>query len=166
MTRYSEFFFADTSEVVQYDTFVISHPSFSREFAVVRNARDGITATSESGDSIDFQFVPMRVEDLGKATDLDYGLRVTLGDLGEIVPQELDLVHSAASYDQYPTAVYRAYASDTLTAPMLGPFTLKITALSFSREGCVFECRPQTVNRTRTGEPYTVEKFFTLAGFQ
>ena len=87
---YAAFFLSTQSSVVQLETLEINHPGFSRQYRIVRNAMQGLSATLEDGTLGVFEFYPCRIQNLGARDTLDYGIRVDLGDLGEIIPKELD----------------------------------------------------------------------------
>lgn len=165
MSRYTEFFFADHADIVQYETLEISHSDFSQTYYVVRNAIGGITATDEDSNSRSWVYVPMSIKPSGQSSDLDFGIEVVFGDLGSIIPTELTAVRAASGMDERPVVIYRTFASDTLTAPMLGPYTLEVRQMSLTQEGAAFKCVPPLANRTKTGVLYLPETFPTLRGF-
>lgn len=165
MPDYAEFFLNSKSSVVQLELLEISHPDFTQTYYVVRNNTEGVTVTLEDLTEQAFDYYPLKVTPAGSREDLDFGVRVDLGDLGEVLPVELDAVASASGYGTKPTVKYRLYRSDDLTAPMLGPYTLEVTAFSFTREGASFEAKAPSLNVNRTGELYRVDRFPMLRGF-
>ena len=165
MPDYTEFFLKSKSSVVQLELLEISHPDFTETYRVVRNATDGLTVTLEDLTEQTFDYYPLKVTPAGSREDLDFGIRVDFGDLGEVLPDELDAVSSANGYDVKPTVKYWLYRSDDLVAPMLGPVILEVTAFSFTREGASFEAKAPSLNVGRTGEIYRVDRFPMLRGF-
>lgn len=165
MSQYSEFFLVSASNKVQYETLEISHSEFSQTYYLVRNHK-GLVATDENSNSRTWTYVPMRIEPSGAEVNLDFGITVTLGDLGEIMPAELDRIKAGDDMDERPVVIYRTFEEGTLTAPMTGPFTLEVMEFSFNHEGVVLQCRPAFVNRNQTGMPYIPELFPTLEGFR
>lgn len=165
MTDYTEYFLNSESSVIQYETLEISHPDFSKTYRIVRNNPNGITATIEGGSSVAFTYYPLRIENAGIKDDLDQSIRVHLGDLGEVLPLELDAVYTANGFDTKPTVIYRTYRSDDLTSILFGPVTLEIDGLAFTREGASFEARAPYLNISKTGEIYTIDRFPMLRGF-
>lgn len=95
MSDYTEFFLNSKSSVAQFETLEISHPYFSQTYWVVRNKTTGLTATLEDARVITFDYYPLRIQFLGTRDTLDWGIKVNLGDLGEVIPQEIDNVLSA-----------------------------------------------------------------------
>ena len=165
MTDYSEFFLNSASSVVELDLLEISHPSFTQAYYVVRNHTAGVTVTLETAASQFFTYYPLRVTRLAARDDLDQTLRIDIGDLGELVPAELDEVAADDAFDVKPTVKYRSYRSDDLTAPLSGPITLEVVTFNFTREGCSFEARAPQLNVNKTGELYTFDRFPMLRGF-
>lgn len=162
---YAEFFLNSKSSVVQLELLEISHPNFTKVYRIVRNAVKGITVKLETGDSASFDYYPMRIENNGAKDDLDQSFTITLGDLGEVLPKELDSVASAQGYNVKPVVTYRTYRSDDLTRPLFGPVLLEVESFAFNREGSTFTAKAPSLNINKTGELYTLERFPMLRGF-
>ena len=165
MSKYSEFFLASKSSIVQLELLEISHPNFTTTYRIVRNAVDGVTVTLENGTSAAFSYYPLRITGIGTRDNLDYGLKIDLGDLGEVLPVELDEVASNNGYGIKPTVRYWTYRSDDLSTPLFGPITLEIKSFNFNREGSSFEARAPSLNINKTGELYKIDRFPMLRGF-
>jgi hypothetical protein len=113
-----------------------------------------------------YSYCPARVMPIASSDDLVQALAVTLGDVGDIIAQEIEAVWAANGMNVRPTLTYRAYRSDDLEAPILGSLrTLEIANVTTTREGATFEARAPELNATRTGELYSVERFPMLRGF-
>ena len=164
MTTYAEFFLNSKSSIVQLELLEISHPNFTKTYRVVRNAVNGIIVKHEDNNSYEYTYYPLRIAAGGTRDDLDQTLKIELGDLGEVLPTELDAVSSAAGFGVKPTVKYRAYRSDDLTAPMFGPMFLEVETFSFNREGSSFEAKAPSLNRNKTGEAYKLDRFPMLRG--
>lgn len=165
MSTYAEFFLKSKSSVVQLETLEISHASFTKVYRVVRNAVQGLTAKLETGESVTFDYYPLLIENAGVRDDLDQAITVNLGDLGEVLPKELDEVSSNDGFGIKPTVVYRTYRSDDLTRPLFGPVVLEVTSFAFNREGSTFEAKAPSLNVNKTGELYKLDRFPMLRGF-
>lgn len=165
MSRYTEYFLKSKSSVVELDTLEISHPSFTQVYRIVRNATQGVTVTLEDLSVVEFQYRPMKIVPVSNRDDLDQFIRIDLGDLGEILPRELDAVFNANDFSSKPIVKYRAYRSDDLTEPLLGPWILEIGEFSFNRMGASFEAKAPRLNINRTGELYRIERFPMLRGY-
>lgn len=157
------FFLNARKSVTQYETLELSHPSFSRDFYLVR-ARANLTATLETGEVVVFERIPMRIRRLASRADLDYGIGVDLGDLGELIPDEIDRARAAGTLGIKPTVISRVYRSDDLTSPMFGPIRLEAKDISMTRVGASFEAGAPSLNLTRTGERQTTDRFVMLRG--
>lgn len=165
MSAYAAFFLNSASSIVPLETLEISHSSFSKTYWIVRNAVAGITATLEDGTVQDFVYYPLSIKQTGASDDLDQKLQIQLGDLGEIVPKEIDNVVNAGTFGIKPTLIYRTFRSDDMTAPMDGPYRYEITSIGTKKDAASFVAQAPSLNVTRTGEVYSLDRFPMLAGF-
>jgi hypothetical protein len=164
MSRYTEFYLNSSSSVVKLDMLTISHPDFTQVFNVVRNAIAGITVTLETSAVQAFEYYPLQITPTGSDSDLDQVLKITLGDLGQLLPQQLDSVQIAGTFRIKPTLIYRQYRSDDLTLPIEGPDAFTIDNIAFDDTGATFQASAPRVNLTGTGERYTFDRFPMLRG--
>lgn len=165
MSDYTEFFLSSARSVVNLELLEISHPSFSKVYRIVRNHRAGITVTLETSEVAFFEWVPLKITNSGARDDLDTGLEVSFGDLGQILPKELDGVDRENTYKINPIVIYRTYRSDDLTSPLIGPFRFEIKALSQNQIGATFQANAPGLNYSKTGEVYRIDRFPMLRGF-
>lgn len=165
MPTYAEFFLKSKSSVVQLETLEISHPNFTKIYRIVRNAVQGTTVTLENGLSAKFDYYPLAIENAGVRDDLDQAITINLGDLGEVLPKELDEISSNDGFAIKPTVIYRTYRSDDLTRPLFGPVLLEVTSFAFNRDGSTFEAKAPSLNVNKTGERYKLDRFPMLRGF-
>ena len=164
MSIYSEFFLKSKSNVVELECLQISHPSFSKFYRIVRNATNGVIVTHEDGIPYQYEYYPLSITKLGSRGDLDQGLRISFGDLGEIIPLEIDSVSSENTFGIKPIVQYRSFRSDNLNSVMFGPLNLEIKSFSFTREGSTFEASAPQLNVNKTGELYKIDRFYPLRG--
>lgn len=164
MSEYSEFFLNSTSAIVQLECLEISHSLFTQTYYVVRNAVNGVTVTHEDDSEHDYVFYPLRVSLTGPQENLDHVLRVEFGDLGEIIPTEIDAIRSGNGFAEYPVVKYRTYRSDDLENVLYGPLLLQIKQFAFTREGSAFEAKAPSLNVNKTGELYKIARFPMLKG--
>lgn len=166
MSRYSEFFLNSNSSVVQLELIEISHPYFTEVYRKVRNSLQPVTVTLEDGvTEATFDYYPLKISSMGARTDLESGFRIDLGDVGEILPKELDNVAANEGFEVKPQIIYRTYRSDDLTQPLFGPLYLEATDFSFKKEGASFEAKAPALNNNKTGELYLFDRFPMLRGF-
>jgi hypothetical protein len=162
---YAEYFLNSSSTIVQLELLEVSHPDFTQTYRVVRNALAGVTVTIETGASYFFTYYPLRITAKTSRDTLDYVIGIELGDLGEIIPTEIDSVRLGDGFGTKPTVIYRTYRSDILTEPLHGPIELEVTSFSFRREGATFEAKAPSLAVSKTGEIYDLYRFPMLRGF-
>lgn len=165
MPDLTDFYLNSNSDVVQFETIEISHPNFTRSYFFVRNNTAGLTATLETAASQVFEYYPMSITENGSSNDLDYSLNVELGDLGEVLPLEINAIAVANGLFVEPIVVYRTFRSDDLSSPMIGPINLKLKSFASNKVGSVFEAKADNANSQRTGELYTASRFPMLRAF-
>lgn len=165
MSNYTEFFLGSKSSAVQIECLEISHSNFSQTYRVVRNAVDGITVTHEDGMQYAYEYYPLKIKENTSRANLDYGFDITLGDLGELIPNEIDAIRAADNFSEKPIIYYRTYSSELLTEPLFGPVKLEIKDFPFVKEGVQFTARAPSLNINKTGEIQTVGRFEMLRGF-
>lgn len=158
-TEYVSFFLQSKSTVVQFETIEISHPNFTKTHRIVRNKTDGLIATLETAAIVTFDYYPLQFNQGSQSDDLDYSIRITFGDVGDILPAELDAIQAANGFQTKPVLKYRTFRSDDLSQPMLGPIKLEVTEISFDKNGATFEARAAALSASKTGETYTLERF-------
>lgn len=161
-----QYFISSANDIVRLETIEISHPSFTQVYRRARNCeRDGMQAMLENGTVADFELYPMEITELEDQSNLDTGIRIDFGDLGEVLPRELDAAYAADNMVTKPVVIYRAYRSDDLMAPMIGPLTLQATSFSFQKQGASFEASAPYVNNNKTGITYNLTTFPMQRGF-
>ncbi len=158
---YVKFFLNTKSNVILLETFEIFHPNFTvSPYRVVRNAVNGIDIAGIGH----FDYYPLKITSLGARDNLDSGFKIQMGDLGEILPKEMDALATSGGFARKPKMVYRAYRNDTM-ALIYGPLTLEISHFTFNKDGATFEAKAPSVNVTKTGRAYTIGRFPMLRGF-
>ncbi len=165
MSEYTEFFLNSRASIVQLETLEISHPNFTKIYRIVRNATAGIDVTLETLEAVHFDYYPLRIKGNGARDNLDFSLQIDLGDLGDILPNELDAVSSADGFTIKPLVVYRTFRSDDLSKPLFGPLILEVGTFNFKREGSGFEAKAPSLNVNQTGEIYALDRFPMLRAF-
>jgi hypothetical protein len=172
MSAYVSFFLNSPSSVVHVETIEVAHPSFSKTYWVVRNAMFGLTATLETGAQQDFEYYPLGISSAGASDDLDQTLTVTLGDLGQMIPQEIDryLADRASRLAAFlpvskPSLTYRVFRSDDLSAPMDGPFIYEVSTNASKKKAQTLTAGAPRLNLNQTGESYRMNRFPMMRGF-
>jgi hypothetical protein len=162
---YIRFFLESKATVVQFETIEISHPAFSRVYRAVRNHSSGLTAKLETGEQVFFEYYPLRIQQNNTEDNLDYTLKLHFGDLGDVLPTELDRVQAADGFRTKPVFKYRIFRSDYLEGPMFGPVILEIVDFGFNKEGATFDAKAPMLNLHRTGAVFSISRFPMLRGF-
>lgn len=165
MSELSEYFLGSQKSVVLLETLEITHPDFSTVYRIVRNAVGGITATVEGGLVRNFFYYPTRITKGARADDLNFSIQADFGELGEIVPQELDAIRLADGFGVKPTVKYRSFRSDDLSAPLDGPYILEAEQFACDAFTCSFVASAPQLNFLGTGEIYTLARFPMQRGF-
>lgn len=166
LSRFNDYFLNSKTNVVQVETIELTHPAFTKVYRLVRNATKGVTVTLETGGTAVFEYYPMKISAQHAREDLDQTISITFGDLGTILPLELDRVMTySGGMEIKPVVKYRIYRSDDYTAPLYGPLTLEAEAFTFDKYGATFEAKAPSINLTKTGEIYNIARFPGLVGF-
>lgn len=164
MSEYTSYFLNSKSSVVQLELIEISHPNFSKTYRIVRNATKGIRVKLEDGLYYDFEYAPLRISLSNEKSDLEQVIKIDVGDLGEILPIELDRIKANSAFSIKPTVKYRTFRSDDLDNVMYGPLVLEIKSISFNSDGASFDAKAPSLNISKTGEIYSINRFPMLRG--
>jgi hypothetical protein len=179
MTAYHDYFLGSAPAVAQLELLEISHPKFSQTFRIVRNTeQDELAALDIYGNNkrgiivmhegavgpFEYEYLPIAITKIGTGNDLDQILKVDIGDLGSLIPQEIDLVMTANAMQIKPLVKYRVYRSDDVSL-IFGPTTHEITTITHSKTGCSFEAVATRLSVTRTGRKYTIKEFPMMRAF-
>lgn len=163
-------FHLDSSPAIALlETLEVSHSTWDKPIRIVTNHADGLTARNERGQYVVYQFAPLLIGKGDTSDNLDQSLKITLGDLGEIVPPLIDSIRNADS-DELPEVTYRAYAFDaaSMTLAKETPIDviggLVVTSMSRDTHATTFEAKTADKNILRTGRIYTINDYPDLKG--
>lgn len=166
MSTYTAYYLNTPPTVVELELLEISHPRFSKTYRIVANSTEDVIVFHEGGAGpFTYSYFPLEIRRLGTQNDLDQTLRVSLGDLGLVLPLEIDAVLQANAMLTKPLLKYRTYDHRTLTVPLFGPSVHEITSVNFNKTGASFEAASPKLNITRTGKLYEPIKFPMLIAF-
>lgn len=144
----------------------VSHPSFRYTYRYVQNHASGVTVTHENGERRSYQYSPITIKKSKSDNDLDQSITIGVGDLGELLPADIDRLRNSQQYSQVrPVLNYREYLLSDLSKPVLSVLGLEVTDWQPNKDGSVFVCKARELNLTKTGTVYTLDKFPTLRGF-
>lgn len=160
MPTYEEFFLNSSVTVRRIDLLEISHPNMSQVYRCLRNkgsTNNELIVTLETGEQATFKYVPMRFEKGEFTGNMEQKIKVTFGDLGELIPDEIDRIELADADDIKPMVRYWQYASNNLRNPLVGPVILQIKSFASNWQGCMFDAIAPQINVSGTGEIYNLE---------
>jgi hypothetical protein len=161
---YEDFFLNSSAAIGEVDCLEISHSAFSQTHYLVRNYLAGVTVTHEDETEHEYTYCPMKLSLQKLREDLDFILNIQLGDVGEILNNEVQAILAAAETDpeamaELPQVIYRTYRSDDFSVPLFGPAVLGIKRLGMTAEGSSFDAKAPSLNANGTGEVYSFARF-------
>jgi len=166
MSDLFDFYLASRADDVKLELFEITHPDMTQPYRFCPQALDGVTVDlSPSELGVHFQYYPAEVSGEAARDDLDAEITIQLGDLGEIMPQEIDAIEEANGMLVRPSVRYWVFRSDDLTTPIYGPIALEVPVILLDEQGSALTARAPRLNANRTGELYTLSRFPMLRGF-
>lgn len=162
--EFIEFFLNSQSSLIQYECIELAHPNLSKTYYLCRNCGlNGLEVKHLATDTntVSYQRLPMKIVPRSRENNLDFGMTITIGDVGEIFSEEIRNIDNAGSYNTTPTLTYRSYRSDNLDEPMYGAFEFNVYSINFDDKGASFDCATRRLNTLRTGEFYdpTTEQY-------
>lgn len=161
-----EYFLRGNPDDVRLMLIEVMHPAFSHVYRFVQNHVDGVSVTHEDGTLADYQYAPIAIKKSSTNDDLDQSITVTVGDLGQYLPADIDNVRNDEAFIKVkPILNYREYNLSNLTAPAVSILGLEVGDAQFSKDGVAFVCRAKQLNLTKTGLIYDLDGFPLLRGF-
>jgi len=141
----------------------IKHSLWAEPLRYVTNMADGVSVAHDDS-YFNYEYVPLQIDKGSTSDDLDQSLAISIGELGEIVPDLIDQIFDADSTER-PMVTYRAYSSLDLSTPILVIDNLEITDQSTDYQGTTFNAEAPKLNATGTGMLFTKANFPTLIGY-
>lgn len=157
-----EYLFA-TQPAYLIECIEIKHSLWENPLRYVTNMADGVSVGHDSS-YFNYEYVPLQIDKGSSSDDLDQSLSITIGDLGDIVPDLIDQILDAGSTER-PQVTYRAYSSLDLSTPILVIDNLEVTDQSSDYQGTTFNAEAPKLNAVGTGLLFTKANFPTLIGF-
>lgn len=142
----------------------ISHRLWPQPLRYVTNHADGVTVKHEDGLVYNYEFMPVQINKGANSDDLDQTLKITVGDLGQVVPQLLKIIRDANNFER-PSVVYRAHSSNNLDSPLQVVKGYEVEDRSTDHQATTFNAATKRANSTGTGMFYTVDNFPSLKAF-
>ncbi|MCG2572391.1 DUF1833 domain-containing protein [Acinetobacter sp. ME22] len=163
MTNQLEEYLFATQPAYLIECIEIKHSLWATPLRYVTNMADGVSVGHDSS-YFNYDYVPLQIDKGSSSDDLDQTLAITIGDLGEIVPDLIDQILDAGSTER-PQVTYRAYSSLDLSTPILVIDNLEVTDQSSDYQGTTFNAEAPKLNAVGTGLLFTKANFPTLIGF-
>lgn len=158
MTDYAGFFLGSFRSTYQLECIELSHPSFSQTYRISPSIDTGITVKhNASSDAFFYEYLPATIEKSGLMGDLDQTINVTIGGLGEILPEEFERIFAGGFLTQKPTVSYRLYSSDDLNSPIHERLGLQVSGVAEKEGAATFTGEAQRLNSSKTGEIYSLD---------
>src|SRR5690606_36134699 len=89
-----------TPSAAMLELIEISHPLWPKPLRYVTNHADGVTVKHENGLVYNYEFMPVQINKGTTSDDLDQNIKVTVGDLGQVVPQLLKIIRDANNFER------------------------------------------------------------------
>lgn len=164
MADMNEFFLNITPSEVMLECIEVKHSLWSDSLRYVRNHGYGVTVKHEDGEYYDYEYMPLLIQRGGASNDLDQTIKITVGDLGEVVPDMVDAIVNA-EIDERPQIIYRVYSSADMDEALFMIDGLYVEDDSSDHQGTTFNAASKRANSNETGMRYTVDEFPGLRGF-
>ena len=159
------FYLTCPAHVALVECFRITHPALpGEEYLFTHTDTRGSTVMHEDGTQHFYQYCPLTVQWLTRRTDLQTGMKATVGDVGEDIPAFLDRIEEAGGLGMPIVCEYRSYRSDKLDTIIEGPLVYGIYAITRDEQASSFEVQSRPMNHSGTGRPYDLDEF-QLRGF-
>ncbi|MDV2440704.1 DUF1833 family protein [Acinetobacter gerneri] len=160
----TEFHLDSSPSVVLLECIEVKHSLWAEPLRYVTNNANGMTVKHEDGELATYQYMPVQIDKGSTTDDLDQSLKITVSDLGEIVPKLLDLI-AESGIDEDPEVIYRSYMSTDLENPVSVINGLELNNTSSDAYATTFDASARKLNSTGTGRVYTVDEFPSLRAF-
>jgi hypothetical protein len=164
MSDLDKFHLDATPSAAMLELIEISHPLWPKPLRYVTNHADGVTVKHEDGLVYNYEFMPVQINKGANSDDLDQTLSITVGDLGQVVPQLLKIIRDANNFER-PSVVYRAYSSSNLESPLQVVKGYEVEDRATDHQATTFNAATKRANSTGTGMFYTVDNFPSLKAF-
>ena len=158
---YAEFLATAPEGKIIYETVEIYHPELSQTYYFV-NGPVALTADDENGVSRTFEPANMGATRPAVTDDLDQLISFTIGDLDNLLDDEMDRIDVGDETD--PIVTLRVYHSDHLDAPAEGPYAFNLEDIAQTPGVFTIQSGAPRLNTSDTGESYYMTDFPMLRG--
>ena len=142
----------------------ISHPNWSSVLRYVINSTESMALTHEDGQSFEYTYAPVNITRAADEDTLDQELSFTLADVGEVVPELIDLIiHDEVI--ELPLVSYRAYLIGQYDSPIFVARNLELESVTRDWKGTRGDSKAPGLNDNGNGEVYSASTDPSLIGF-
>lgn len=142
----------------------ITQPKWPYPLRYVVNSSQAINVFHENGSQVTYAPAPITISRSSEENTLDQELGFTLGDLGEAVPQLIDLfIHDEVI--ELPLVSYRAYLVGQYNTPVWVARNLELESVTRDWKGTQGESRAPGLNDNGNGDLYSASTDKSLIGF-
>lgn len=142
----------------------ISHPNWPSVLRYVVNSSESMILTHEDGQSFEYTYAPVNITRAADEDTLDQELSFTLGDVGEVVPELIDLIiHDEVI--ELPLVSYRAYLIGQHDSPIFVARNLELESVTRDFKGTRGDSKAPGLNDNGNGEVYSASTDPSLIGF-
>jgi hypothetical protein len=113
-----------------------------------------MVAVLEDGDNGLFHYCPAALKFSNRDETLNRELVVDILDLGDVIRRQFKFIEQKNKISVRPKLIYRAYRSDDLDSPMVGPVEYEVQGVSFNLAGATLSASSRTLNNSKTGIIY------------
>lgn len=143
----------------------ISHPAFSKTYRYVRNHPKGVDVTHEDSTTTHYDYAPIKLQRGQSNEKLAQTITLTIGDLGLVIPKEVDRLYDSPYELEYPLLTYRSYLLSNLQTPFERRKILKITENNPQKQGSVLKALQRALNISKSGRLFDLDRWPALRGF-
>lgn len=142
----------------------ISHPNWPSVLRYVVNSTESMILTHEDGQSFEYSYAPVNITRAADEDTLDQELSFTLADVGEVVPELIDLIiHDEVI--ELPLVSYRAYLIGQYDSPIFVARNLELESVTRDWKGTRGDSKAPGLNDNGNGEVYSASTDPSLIGF-
>ena len=142
----------------------ISHSKWPSVQRFVTNSNLNLVLKHEDGQSFEYIFAPLTISKSAENGNLDQGLNIKIGDVGEVIPVLIDLILEDDDIE-LPKVNYRAYFIGQYDSPIVVARALDLESITRDWKGSECEVAAPGLNDNGNGEVYSASTDPSLISF-
>lgn len=142
----------------------ISHSKWPTVQRFVTNSNLNLALKHEDGQSYEYVFAPLNISKSAENGNLDQGLNIKIGDVGELIPDLIDLILDDEQIE-LPKVNYRAYFIGQYDSPIVVARELDLESITRDWKGSECEVVAPGLNDNGNGEVYSASTDPSLISF-